>query len=934
MFFGFTLLPAGDFVELTRAVATWRDVHIFLLEPTRLDPRSLLEWSPTPSDGAGRARGNDPTIEVVNHPLLRSWGRLHRETALLLADGESDRPPVERIDQPVDAPTTLLGRLQHDIRANVAPVASLVPGPTDRSVQFHACYGDTRQVEVLRDALLHLVAAPGSDLTEDDIVVLCPSLQRFAPLIEAVFGRSAEPVDPSSGNPLRPDGTDPAVNSHRAPALRYRIADQSIRAGNPVLGAASTLLELVAGRFDVASVLEFLSLAPVRQRLGFDDEQLGVITEWMEATNVRWGLDADHRDRLGLPASIATNTWQAAIDRLLIGSTVYEESLRLSVGEVAPFGVEGGDVEVAGALAEALGHLAELAGETASSHTLAAWIDHITRACSALFATPRDVAWQTEALERVLFAVIDTASVDGTTSDVPLTFADVRRVVGERLDDTVGRADFFRGGITITSMTPLRWVPFRAVCLLGVDQAAFGSETSAGDDLTAAMPQVGDRDSRGEAREALLEAVLAAGEALVVVRNGRDVMTNQVIPRSVVASELFDAVVASVDAADRPVVASRLEIDHPRQAYDERCFEHGGLVDNVVWGFDRGALDGAMARRAQTSVRAPFLTTPLAPVDGDVIELADLHTFFNGPVGAFFTQRLQARLPRVEDELPRVLPTELGGLERWKVGNRLLEARLDGFTSDEWLRYERALGTLPPGALGTDAIAALEDDVDKLVQAATQLGMGPDPAQSAVVDAHLADGSRVVGSVPLRLDPSAPGPIRLYYSRFKAAHRIGAWLDLIALLNTDPDTPWRSVAISRPENASRDAFVTDLVAAPSTLANQAGPTEALEVAVDCYRRGMCEPIPLFPSFSFDLYNNKSGTWQAQGFGPPGEGDALAVRLAFGDRDRLAITEMPARPGDPTGPYGRVWRYATYLYRTIARSTAAGPSASSASGAKR
>jgi hypothetical protein len=211
--------------------------------------------------------------------------------------------------------------------------------------------------------------------------------------------------------------------------------------------------------------------------------------------------------------------------------------------------------------------------------------------------------------------------------------------------------------------------------------------------------------------------------------------------------------------------------------------------------------------------------------------------------------------------------------------------------------------------------------------------MGPGPVPSAAVDARLADGTRVVGAVPLRLHPATPGPIRLYYSRFKAAHRIAAWLDLMALLNTDPDTPWRSVAISRSDSAARDAFVTDLVAAPASVANHAGPAEALEVAVDCYRRGMCEPIPLFPSFSFDVYNKKSGTWQAQGFGPPGEGDALAVRIAFGDRDRLGITEMPARPDDPPGPYGRVWRYATYLYRTIARSTVASPAASTATGTR-
>ena len=34
LFFGFTLLPGGGFLDLARAVAQHRDVHLFLLEPS------------------------------------------------------------------------------------------------------------------------------------------------------------------------------------------------------------------------------------------------------------------------------------------------------------------------------------------------------------------------------------------------------------------------------------------------------------------------------------------------------------------------------------------------------------------------------------------------------------------------------------------------------------------------------------------------------------------------------------------------------------------------------------------------------------------------------------------------------------------------------------------------------------------------------------
>ena len=935
--FGFSLLPAGDFLEVVGSLAVQRDVHLFLLEPTRLDPDALVRSSPYPAGGT-RLRSGDPASGLADHPLVRSWGRLHRETALLLADARADGLVVESVGtEPVTLPTeaqppeeTLLGRVQHDIRTNTTPRPDLIPDASDQSIQFHSCFGATRQVEVVRDAILHLLADPASDIAEEEIVVLCPSLDRFAPLIEAVFGRSAEPDGPTSADI---DGGSPEMG-RGTPALRFRVADQSITAANPFAAAVLALLDLVVGRFDVTSVLDFLAADPVRERFGFDDDTLAVVTQWMAETNVRWGLDPDHRSGLGLPSSVISNTWRAALDRLLVGSTIYDEGLCLAVGGIAPLGVEGGDVVTAGRVATALGHLAELADLVETARPIDEWVGAIRQACDGLFATRRGTVWQREAMERVLAAVVEAATQAAAPSGVDLTVADVRKLLAERLDDRVGRADFFRGGVTVTSLTPLRWVPFRAVCLLGMDQAAFAAEGSAGDDLAAAQPQIGDRDVRGESRELLLEAVLAAEERLIVVRDGRDVRTNQVIPRAVATAELFEAVLASVMPGWRDVVAERLEVDHPRQSFDERCFERDGLVAGMPWGFDGDDLKGALSRRRRAERRTPFLSAPLVPIHrgpaedrpgsggGSVIDLADLHAFFINPVAAFFSQRLQVRIPRAEDEVAAVVPVDVGGLAGWRIGTRLLQARMSGSTTQQWLRHERALGTLPPGSLGREAVDALSATVDALLDEARGLGARAGTSRPLAVDAHLADGTRVVGAVPLGLPAGSPGPARIHYSRFKATHRVAAWLDLMALAVSDPETPWRSLAVSRSLRPGGDPEVNDLVVRRDTGEGGAVlPTDALAVAVDCYRRGMTEPIPLFPDFSYQLYRAKdyAGNWNGYSF--PADGDHPAVRLAFDEADYDQITSIEARPTDPRAPKkDRASRFAIYLYRTIVQST--------------
>ena len=583
--FGLSVLPGGvGFLDLAEAVGAHRDLHLFMVEPS---PAATLRVGSRidPPPEVARLRADDDTAELVHHPLLRSWGRLHRETTVLLADAERQGMPVaqrlEHVSAPVDD-TTLLGRLQSDLRADLAPAGDLVPQPSDRTIALHAAHGVARQVEVLRDVVLHLLQ-DDPELTEDDILVMSPALDRLAPVIEAVLGPSAE-------------GSHGAGGAASAPALRYRIADRSLRSGTPLLEAVDQLLALVAGRFDIASVLDLVALVPVRTRFGFSDDDVARIGEWATEARVRWGLDEQQRDRDGLPAEFDTNTWRAALDRLLLGVAVRDGD-HLGVGEVVALPVDAGEAPLVGRVAELLWRLAELAELAEQPRPILGWIELLRTASAQLLAVGRDDAWQTDALSRVLAELAEQAAVEPSTADLPVEFIDLRRVLGERLGATPGRADFFRGGMVVSSMTPLRGVPFRVVVLLGVDQAAFSVGAPDGDDLTAASPQVGDRDRRGESRQALLEAVLAARERLVLIREGNDVRTNQKVPRAVPVAELVDTVLASVHPDHREAVAGRLEVRHPRQAFDESAFRPGAVLADAPWSFDAGAHRGALARR-------------------------------------------------------------------------------------------------------------------------------------------------------------------------------------------------------------------------------------------------------------------------------------------------------------------------------------------------
>ena len=922
-FFGFTSLPGRGFVDLVEAVAVHRDLHLYLLEPHRFPPDELRRIRSVVPAGQRWLRGSDTSGALARNPLLRTWARTPRETAVRLAEGRSG-PVVEHV--PAGRPLrpgrpSLLSRLQDDIRANRVSEPVEVDD-ADRSVQFHACFGAAREVEVARDAILHLLNAPDTDLREEDVLVACPGLERFAPLVEAAFGPPASAVDG-------------AAAGSAMPRLRYRIADRSMRAANPVLGATSALLALASGRFELSEVLDFISLAPVRERFGLDDEDLGTMIGWVTATNVRWGLDTGHRAGFGIPSAVRANSWQAALDRLLVGSVTADSGLDLAVGGISPFGVDAGDAEVLGALADIVARLAALVawsggvGGAGERPTLASWVGTLRAICADLLQAPSQAAWQFEALTRVFDALLDDAGLSADDPDCGLDLLDVRRLVDARLDGEPGRPDFFRGGVTVTSMTPLRWVPHRVVCVLGLDQEFVNASAPDAADLMAAAPHLGDPDPRAEGRESLLEAVLAAGDHLVVVRDGRDVRSNHLVPRVVPAAELFDAVLALAPEGDGRIrLGERLEVEHPRHPFDERCLRPGGLVDGTVWSFDEAARRGASLRRTRPGSRPPFLTEGLPVPRQDVVSLDDLRTFLGDPVSWFLRRSLGASLPRAAEEVELALPVAPGGLELHALGQALLDARAAGVDEAAWRTVQRARGALPPGVLEERTMKELHGEITEMEAVAAARGYRPGPAVPVEVDVLLPDGTRVVGSVPLGLTGGFEGPARVRFTRPKDVHRLEAWLDLMALVAHDPSVPWRSLIVTRAESKQAKLKPVDLVPLPAPdgagdpgepLRSQA--VAALGVAVDLFRRGSAEPLPLFAGYSPAQHARGAGDGAWQTWDGRGDSTRPAVRLTFGDIDVDDLESIEVRPEDPDAvdgrpSTGRAERYADYLWGTV------------------
>ncbi|WP_081596454.1 exodeoxyribonuclease V subunit gamma, partial [Cellulomonas massiliensis] len=750
---------SGDQLTVLAALGEHRAVHLWLPHP------SAELW--------GRVEAALPTLPLRRarlgvpgrHPLLTSMARDATELQVRVAHlgARTTWLPAPR------PPASTLGHLQARVRdddASSAP-AVLDDAAGDRSVQVHACYGRARQVEVLREVVVGLLADDPT-LEPRDVVVMCPDVEAFAPLVAATFGVEE----------------DERPGAHPGRTLRVRVADRSLRQTNPLLTLLSDVLELAGSRVGASQVVDLLASPPVRQRFVLTDEDVERVTAWVQEAGVRWGEDVSRRARFGLARVGAQGTWEAGVDRLLLGAAMADEDERF-LGTALPLDdVDSNDVDLAGRLAELVDRLTVTLAALGAARTPDAWFSALDRALTLLGDVPPADAWQLVEARAVLGEVRQAAEGHAST----LRLADVRALLGRRLRGRPTRSGFRTGALTICSLEPMRAVPHRVVCLLGMDDGAFPrGRGDDGDDVLGADPLVGERDPRAEDRQLFLDAVTSATEHLVVLYSGFDERTGAARPPAVPVAELLDAVDAAVAAPGGAPARDRLVVRHPLQTSDARNFAPGALGRDGAFSFD--ALRYRAAVRAQDPRTGPpaFLPAPLPPVDDgpdadrDGLDLDAVVDVLEHPVRGFVRRRLGVVLPGETDDLDDRIPLTLDPLQGWAVGDHLLAALLAGADPARAADAERRRGRIPPLALGSSVLEDVRGRVALVAEAAAGHLVGP--AETLDARVPLPDGRTLTGTV---VGVHGDAIVRAVFSRLGPKHRLRAWLQLLALVGGTP----------------------------------------------------------------------------------------------------------------------------------------------------
>lgn len=777
---------------------------------------------------------------VFDHPLNRSWGQIaHETTALVGAFARHVGTPVQRLHHPERF--SLLGRLHDGI---VGDHAVAVDGAADRSVQVHLCHGATRQVQVLRDALLHLFESDPT-LTPRDVMVLCTDLEAFAPLIGPIFAAGNVPVP-------------------------VTIVDRSITSRTQVESAVDALLTALQGRCTVSELLDVLAQPYVQASVGLTADDVTLVEELLPSLDVRWGLNAAHRARWGYPTDDDISTWRHAVDRMLLGALVQDAAGVEVVRGITPLtDVDGQSALAVGRFSMLLARLEVIEEMARGAASLADWAAVLHRLAATLLLLPGS--------ERSLLTPIHQLAQDLDAAaqqhpHVVLSFPEFCDTVRATMDGMAMRSRQWSDSVRVATPERFRGVPSRVIALLGMDEERLGTGGVDGDDLLAVTAHVGDRDRRGEARLGLLTTICAASDALVVLADGHSVTDNTEIPPAMPVRELIDHLADLCGLApddDLPFV-----VHHSRQATDvvnlgvhtgEGRKNVTGFVDRP-WSFDPGLID--IAERVIASANAPAAAThivPLAPpADDEVtneITIAELARAMSRPAETYLRDRLRIALPAGDDDTDEALELWPTGLGLFKIGDEMLTARVEGAAVDEWAITRRLDGGVPPRRLGDLLLDEVAGEVDAMIG-----GITVDVALRASRSVEVAiDGfDCVVRDVVTTYGDTV---LSFRFSKWGQYMRVGPLLTIAALTVDDPDTVWTARVVARADGGDTPTAAVEVftIAGDSADERDEHAMAVLAHAARMRQRSLRAPVPVFERASWLLgYHTMTATKKALG----------------------------------------------------------------------
>jgi len=725
--FGISALPPR-YLQALHSISQHCEVHFFINNPCRtywgdivdakwlakLNQPSRQQVNPKTFADAGAAQAllaSEQTEQlfdlngelIVGNPLLASMGKLGRDNQHLLGE-----LPCVEIEAFVEATSAnLLGHITNDIldlndpcfiaktsedlshSRHKTPISA-----TDNSLVVHSCHSPMREVEVLYEQLLDMFESqPESDnkLTPKDIVVMMPDVNAYSPYIQAVFGM--------------------ASGKRR---IDFSISDRSAEQENPILFSFLTLLKAPLLRHTSAELFALLEVPAIMAKFELTAESIDTLKMWIEESGIRHGFEQD---------TSLSNSWQFGLNRMFKGYSQVEPDITTTGVELwqdifAYSQSVGLGAELLGQLASFIEKIEQISQQLAAPRPFEQWQQAIESLLADFYADELQVAQEIQLIKDSLTKLADELSLAQFNSDISA------EVLYEHLRSHLNQAQssqrFLAGKLNFCTLMPMRSIPFKVVCLLGMNDGSYPRTIApVGFDLMADDHQKGDRSRRDDDRYLFLEAMLSAQQRLYISYCGRSIKDNSPRNPSVLVTELLDYIeqgyVLDCDT-EQPLAQSgenllnHLVYQQPLTPFSREYFG----TDPRLFSYQH---DWRLALDFNDDPQR-FFSEPLDQDDSlAILELHQLIRFYKQPSQYFLNQRLGVYFNDSTSDLVTNEPFHPDGLEGYQIKTTLLDNYLNN-SADAASERIRAQGVLPHGHFSqlylgqqTEVMAALADVV-------------------------------------------------------------------------------------------------------------------------------------------------------------------------------------------------------------------------------
>jgi len=790
--FGIAALP-GTYWQVLNAISEHVDVHFFLLNPCR------NYWGDIINEKT-RAKLLQKDASLANYfqvgnPLLASWGKLGRDFVTLTHEAANEAGR-ERYFQDIEAfseigevgkSRNLLENIKCDFlelknRSEAAfgskalenSNAKLAVEKSDQSIQFVSAHSPLREVQTLFDQMLSwfdqdVANIKSGKISEEqalkprDLLVMVPDIDIYAPYIEAVFGSACDDL-----------------------RIPWAIADQALNKENLIIDSFLRLLQLPSSRLTITDIIEFLEVPAIAQKFEIEIKDLDQIKLWLNSANIRWGLDESHRRDLGLP-SWDDNSWFKGLQQLLLGLVMPDNAHALDQYWPVP-GVTGSQGELLGKLMSFVDQLShwyqilqqQTKQESADNYLIhQEWQDVILRLIGDFYPLQaQDDNGLNDQL--VLQKIRDQIQcwqqeLELSAFDQGLSHGVILQYLTDCLTKQVGWQRFLAGPVNFCTLMPMRSIPFKIVCMLGMNDEDYPRRVPPqGFDLMAqGAYRRGDRSRREDDRYLFLEAVVAAQDKLYISYRGRDSRENNELQPCVLVSELIDYlgngyVIEGDDSLPHKESDKRLRKHLIReqllQPFNTQYFSPNKIDSTIsyqkMWqqvavASNELASSTALKETLLTEERpineAAFVTAPLTDDRDDNIrlypELDDIKKCLINPCKFFMQRRLKVNLTQYWDETEVDEPFALDSLQTYLLNEALLSTHLEG-QEEVFKQQQKSLGQLPAAGFADYLLTQSENKIAPLIEkvrntfseTGSSIGKMPPQSDSLIIEKYQLSG--------------------------------------------------------------------------------------------------------------------------------------------------------------------------------------------------